>query len=384
MILKMKNINKLTSEHKSPLLYIWIFILVYLMLSETAVLEVLSNYNGYVTFATILVCTLFEVINNYSYSKTEFMFAVFVIVLFFQGVFLGHISIMAEIFFYLFVLRKVNKKQLVRTTLYTIIVVLFFVVVLCACQIIPDTIVLIDGRLRFSLGFLYPSKLQTYLMLVIFLWINAGFSRKNHIKGLVLLNLIVITCFLFTDAKYPFYISLMVSILSVLSILVPCRIKKGELILYLFAMLVPLMPAVLSFIYNPNIRFLVKLNELLTGRLSLSLAAISYRTLFFFNYAPNISVQQGTEGIYGYLDSGYLYVMYNYGIYLFIAVVLLVLIAIYGAMKKKDDQFIIIIVGTIVYSMWYGHVITYLQYSIPILLCTFYIPWKRRVRRFLC
>lgn len=371
----------MTLKHKNALICVWVLILVYLMLSETKAFEFLSNYNGIVTFLSVIICTFVEVLKGYKYSKEETLFVLLVALLFLQSVFLTNISIPAEIFFYLFILRKTDKKQLTRTTVYTILTVIVAAAILSSLKIIPDVSATINGRkLRTSLGFLYPSRPQTYLMVVIFLWINAEYQRKKHIKGLILIVILSVFCFITTDAKYPFIIGIMASIFSVVSVLSPYHVKKRELSVYCFALFAPIVPFILSVIYRSNIPWLVKLDNLLTGRLYYSLIAIRNRSLHFFNYLPSVSQSQETSRIYGYLDSGYLNVLYNFGIYLYIIFVLIMLIAACNTIKKKDYQMMITIVFTIVYSLWYGQVITLLQYSVPIILCTYCFPWKH-VRR---
>lgn len=362
---------------KSAVLYVWIFILIYLMLSETKLLQDLSNYNGIVTFFSILVCTFIEFLGKYKYSKTEILFICFDVVLFLQSIFLTDISILATIFFYLFILRKTEKKIFVRTTLHTMLTLVLVIAVLSVLNIIPDTYVRLNGReLRRSFGFLWPSRLQTYLMVIILLWINGGYKRSTHIKGLILLDILAIYFYKITDTNYPFYLSIAVSALSIVWVLINKHIKNADLLAYLFVVISPLIPFLLSVIYSTSSQWLVKLNNLLTGRLYYSFLAIKNRPLHFFNYESILRQSAETSSKYGYFDSGYLNLLYNYGIYLYIAVDLIMILAVSKAIKKKDSQIIITIVFIIMYSLWYGQILTLLHYSAPVLLCTYWIPWK--------
>ena len=248
-------------------------------------------------------------------------------------------------------------------------------------HIIPDALVRINGRkLRHSLGFLYPSKAQTYLMITVFLWINAEFKWSTHIIGLAFVNAFSVYCFIVTDTRYPFYISVMASILSVVCMLNQYRFKNKGIIVHAFSLFAPMVPFWLSLFYNSRVKWLAKINNALTGRLSYSLIAIKNRTLHIVNYLPNKEQSSLTSSIYGYLDSGYLNILYNFGIYLYILVVLLLLLATHNSLKEGNHQMVITLMFTIIYSLWYGQVLLLLQYSIPLILCTYLIPWNRRDR----
>lgn len=372
--LKLK--RKSTPWYSKLLIFSWLFVLCYLILSETIIFNELSNYNGLVTFGAMGVCFVIELLGGYQYSKREVVFIFIILMSFLQSALLEHISIVSEILFFLFILRKVDRIQLVRITIYTIIIAVFSVVVLSALRIIPSEIFLVSNRIRFSFGFTYPSKVQTYLMLIIFLWINSGFKGHIHIIGLLFLDIISTFVFLFTDTNYPFYIGIMASIFSIIIKVSPYKIINIELPVFIYSVTAPILPALLSISYSLNDSLIFKLDELLSGRLYYSYIAMMYRSLCFFNYNPMISTDDFTKNIYGFFDSGYLYIMYNYGLYLYGIMIVVLLIAVRNAIKVRDSQMLITFVFTIFYSMWYGHVITYLQYSIPVILCTYYFPWK--------
>lgn len=372
--LKLK--RKTTPWCSKVLIFSWLFVLCYLILSETIIFEELSNYNGFVTFGVMGICFVIELIRGEQYSKREIAFVLIFIISFLQSALLEHISILSEILFFLFILRNVDRIQLIRITMYAIMIAIFCLVGLSALDIIPSEIFIVSERVRFSFGFTYPSKVQTYLMLIIFLWINSKFKRTTHIIGLLFVNIISMVIFLFTDTNYPFYIGITVSMFSIVIKLSPCKITNIEFPMYIYSITAPILPALLAVSYSLNDSLIFKLDELLSGRLYYSYIAMMYRSIYFFNYNTMISTDDFTKNIYGFFDSGYLYILYNYGLYLYCIMIVIILIAIRNAIKVRDSQMLITFVFTILYSMWYGHVITYLQYSIPVILCTYYFPWK--------
>lgn len=357
----------------------WVIILVYLMLSETVAFRFLENYNGIAIFASMIICMILELIKKYRYTRCEVAFCLIIFLMTIQSIIWGKFAVMASIFFYIFIFRKMDMKQFVRTTIYVMLTVVLTVALLSHFGMIADVIIAetYARRSRASLGFLYPSRIQTYLMVIVMLWVNADFSPKIYRLGLILIDIFSVYCFFVTDAKYPFIISTLVSLLSFYysSGRKNKTIRFKELI-YIFVLLSPSIPFILSAFYNSAIRWMFILDTILTGRLFYSSIGLKNRVLHLFNLQPGLDQQSLNSYVYGYFDSGYLNVLYNYGVYLYIIIVIFFFISARSAVKKRNRQLLITIIFSILYSLWYGQELTLLQYAAPFMLCTFCVPWK--------
>lgn len=329
-------------------------------------------------YVAVFFLFVYELTGNYRYNKLEILaLCVFIPVLWFQGFYLGNTGF-AQLFSLIFIFRNVDKTSLFRVVFYVMAVTVFAVAALSLAGIIPDVYVQEVGgnhsrQARGSFGFSWPSRIQTYLLILLCLYMA---YKEEHYKvaGVIALSIAAIIIGGVTDAKLPLYLTLVVAALCLFMKLRPGfsfskRKAIGGLVALSFLIAVGLSFA-LPVLYSLDSPSMESLNQLLTGRLYLSAIAIDSREITLFGTV--LYANQGTTAgellRYGYFDCGYLNFLYAFGVIPGLVFLTSLTKGISKTVSNNECFSALALFTIAVLSMFYSHALMTPSYGIVLLL----------------
>lgn len=243
-------------------------------------------------------------------------------------------------FVYVVVGKDVDYTKIIKAAFYGILVSIIIVFILFATNFIEDDITIQSGgtRIRHSLGFRYAAFLANYCLYGTLYYI---YIRKNRIKlyEIILLLVINILCFKITDTKNAFIFGVIAVLITLIIKYVPYfRIYKKiyTIGIYIASIVLPVFIVILTYLYDNSSAFLVKLNQIVTGRLRLGHDAIVQYGIKLFGQYIKFSSDSSTGIEYNIVDSAYVLYLLILGSVFFVLMILLFLY--FGRLidKKKD------------------------------------------------
>lgn len=361
----------------------WIFLLVVSIFGTDVninanIAELLSNTR----IVFVMLAIIGEILGKYRYTKYELIF-LFVLGFIWIQAFVFHTVSVAIVVTMMFLIRRIPREEFINSTILTISGVSVLVLVLFQMHILGDVVIEAGIRqLRSSLGFVWPSRLQIFCLVVACL-ICMKTNQKSYNK-LLLLTLVVSTViFRYTNAQYPYYLEvLLIAVCFVVHNAASCKVlnkllgwlikNSKKIVKYLIISLI-VVTLVMFYKYDPQVEWMNALDQSLSGRLSWQLIARESRHLTFFGSL--ISMKQ--DKLYGFLDSGYLNILYGYGIIVFTLFVFFFIRSVSFAIKNKYFYDTIVLLMVAAFSMFYGQMLLNIEYAAPLLICSYYIKRYR-------
>lgn len=237
---------------------------------------------------------------------------------------------------------------------------LTFVVGLSQLGILEDYLFVRDEtHYRHGLGFGWTTTapiLFLYFMLI-FIYLK---KDKFNIFHAAVLELINIWFYLMTDSRMAFLISSVFIVFFAIQSINKRRWKclsKFNKIYIAMPVLICVFSLLLFKFYDADEPFWIRLNSVLSDRLALGVDAI--RNFGFTLFGQNIewvgfSIKTPTkmEAVgYNYVDSSYLQLILNYGVFFLIVVITIYVVAIYKAIKSRDYYLTVILIIILGFSV---------------------------------
>lgn len=168
-----------------------------------------------------------------------------------------------------------RKKDLNKTiqTIYSISKILLTIQLFCFFALVlvkqqPLLLSMSDGRIRMSLGFVHPNSFAIYFLNLLLMWVWLNYEKINK-KDILFMILLSTLCFLMTDTKTSYIITLIFSIL--LYLIKYSKLPKNIINIiskYIFPILSVLILILIIKFLDGNI-IAHKINHMLTGRIKL-------------------------------------------------------------------------------------------------------------------
>lgn len=269
----------------------------------------------------------------------------------------GNHGILLELILFTIAFIDIDFKKLITVFTATVGLSLFIIILSSTSDILNNLIYTnADGINRISFGINYPTDFASYILFLCLAW---GFIRKDKITyiEIALMSGLAYGIYHFCVARTSTLCLIIFSLALVIYKLTHNHIKaesvvhkgmeKASSILTLLPLLCSALSIGLSYVWNVNNPLLVKLNSLMSSRLYLGHTLFeSYPiklwgqnikmkgnggyTLPWLNYdAP------GASG-YNFIDSSYLSILFRYGLFVFICVLLLFTLTAFKARKHHD------------------------------------------------
>lgn len=303
---------------------------------------------GYVFMAVSALYTIAKFIWHNTYTKKEMILSVLIIIAFVMPAILTDYSFIFWVGFLIVGAKDVDFKKILKV--YLVISVTFMVMAFSASQygLIEDLqyyAVREDGiYFRKSYGIVYPTDYAAHLFYMILATVVL-FDEKISTMSKVWLSLLVAGSVYFTSNAQTTTLCLIgFAVLCVLAEIIKKYMMYVEKVLRWIPVLCASCFLGLSLLYDSNRQWMVRLNELLSGRLELSKIAFdNYDIRIFgqniFEIGRGSSIEWKEN--YFFLDDAYVSILLRYGIVLF--VITLVSMMFLSKRASDDRKFIIVI-----------------------------------------
>ncbi len=246
----------------------------------------------------------------------------------------------------------------------------FFAVVTIFSQfnIIPDWIFERDDVIRHSLGFIYPTDCFSIYLLIVLLYF-AAYKDKYNILYIVLLEVLNVLLFIYTNGRLSFYlinITLILMLLlksnrikSIIQSIINFKVCKVVIWLFPFILLSSFMFVVFS--YNQEREFAYKVDDILSGRVRLTSEAFEeYKVTLFGDkidwygwggYGYNNTLSNNVKYEYNFVDSSYPRILLDYGVILSMVILCGYSFLLIYFIKQKDLIMFFVFMIILVWSL---------------------------------
>lgn len=242
--------------------------------------------------------------------------------------------------------------------IFVINIVFMLITIISSCVgIIPNLSFIQEDRIRYSLGFTYPSHLASFLFfnILIYIFIKKGDLR---IRDYLICELLSILCFCVTDARMGLICTTLV-LFTFFVLQYNSRIKISSFINYCLIWSPIIFSSCITFlsiIYHKSSTILLFLNQCLNGRLGYAKYIIGKHGIDLFgNYIEwhGWVDNQGADIIsnYNFVDISYVKILANYGIIVFIFFVVFLSLLCYKAYINKNTCLQLVIFFICMYSV---------------------------------
>ena len=236
-----------------------------------------------------------------------------------------------ELLLVIYAARDIDFLKIAKITKKFLIIGTSIVVISAIIGIIPNyAFYRDDGGIRQALGFTYVAQLPNIVLGIIFLDLFIREKEKKDYNALRIIFYILISVIVYkiTDVRNILYISIIFFCLYIIK-------EKGkkfyerkivQAIMICSYLICFSLSLVMSEIYNPEIVWHNKLNELISNRLSITRRTLDeYEINLFGNNIPMYGVSSVLNGghsweEYSYIDNAYMQILLKYGIVIFILI----------------------------------------------------------------
>lgn len=232
-------------------------------------------------------------------------------------------------------------------------------------------------RARASLGYQYTTDVSNYFFHIILMYV---YLKEENIswESIGVLEICNLVLFKLTDTKSAFILGAL--LLGGVILLKAFKVLRINNIGYKFCVVLcmPTLAGIMVFLsifFNNQVLWMVKLNDMLNGRLELGYKAYKTYGLRFLGqkiqWVGGSNIYKGTKEVYNYVDSSYLQILLSYGVIFFIMIS--VLFVIYALkMIRKSDVFLMMVLTFVALHSTLDPQLLWMAYN-PFLMCYFYI-----------
>lgn len=269
---------------------------------------------------------------------------------------MGQFSLLL-LFLYIYCCRDITFERIARFSFWILGILLIGVIVSAYLGVIPNYLdTLVIGRDRYYLGFTYA--LNASIVILNIMSLDLYLHRKHpSILRYILWFILSLWCYLQTRSRLAFAMGIFVLFFTYLTAKNPLFLYKRNWISWgmIMAFIISAAGGILmTILYNPDINWLKKCNNILENRLALGKNALNtygYKILGIrLQYIGNgldIFGERRT-GEYNYVDCLYISVLQKYGIlFLIIFITLLTMTMFY--LYKENNYFAMIIMTSIAF-----------------------------------
>ena len=331
---------------------------------------------GYIFLASTALYTIAKFIWHNTYTKKEMIWAGIILFAFLMPALLTEYRFLWYTGFLIVSAKDVEFDKILKV--YLVIGITIMVAAFGASQygIIEDLVYTTQryGKefFRHSYGIVYPTDYAAHLFFIL-LSVMVLFEKKMCVTTRVWISLLVATCVMMTSNAQTSMISLVVfSILCIIEYASKKQVSFLEKISRWTPVLCASVFLGLTCLYDASNALLVKLNGYLSGRLAISSKGLADYTIKLFG--QNI-IEEGNgrstefREDYFFLDDSYIRILLEYGLILFVVVLLVFMFTSKKAVEHKRNIIVIALVAVCIHSIMEHHLID-LSYN-PMMLILF-------------
>lgn len=247
------------------------------------------------------------------------------------------VSILAVIAAY-----RIDFRKIVKWCIYTNLFYLYIVIFSSFLGLVPDDTYEHYGRTAHCLGFVYYSNVP-FMVLMIFL-LSYWLVRNKHLENILLVTGLIINCILYEICTVRLVLLLYIIFFIMAISAKLLKMKKENKCIYFAAISLYPAAAIITIIASLKVHaypVLMKIDNVLNSRLSLNYKAFILYHVKLFGQKIETSKEWIDENYinhYFYIDSGYINALLNYGIIIFLLLILSYALLAYYAIKSKDKK----------------------------------------------
>ena len=345
-------------------------------LSESAAFPSILQYMEYLAAALAFIVIVLNFILRKYIWKVVIAYGLLAVVIGLSAYFSANRTFILVFLIFGAAYGQSGKRILTISAILTATVI--FVVVLCSQIGLSQNVTwyrwggdLAKDKVRESLGFIYASTGASLYFGFILQYI---FLRKERTRAweFAILELVQVFFFIKTDSRLPFYFGTAVIILFFIESLckTPWRFTRHlKGLIYITPGILCVIAVGGYFLFDLSSSFWNKINDFLSGRLSLGVNALSEYGIKVLGQ-PVVWIGNGSgkmEGVYNYVDCSYLQILIQYGILFLLAVMVLYTIGMICAYKAQDFWLIALFAVICVYSITEPYLLNLAVIPLPLL-----------------
>ena len=293
----------------------------------------------------------------------------------------GNHGILLELILFTVALKDIDYNKLI-TIFTTFIGISLLIIILGSLTGVLNNLIYISEQRtkRISFGIHHPTNFASYVLYFFFAW---TFLRKNKIGYIEICLMYIFSYYIyfFCDARTN-----TICLISFASFLLIYKIicnhfrKKSKnnidipkWLSFILALAVPLcalVSIIVSYIYSPNNSLLAKINDLLSNRLHFGHKTFNTFDIKLFGQhikmngdggfsSPWYNYNSFGKSGYNFIDSSYLSILFRYGLFVFICVIVLFTMTSFVARKQHDYITLIIIAIIAVHCIMEHHLLDF-------------------------
>ena len=351
-----ENIQEIKTAKNKMLPYIFAILSAILMLSNSALIqnEIASLFLRICRYIAYIVFCLNIIFDTFVDGKKPTILAIIFFVVSFLVFIISKNKVLLILFVVLYSLSNFSDlDEIAKKSFWTMVVTFFAIILLTALKVIPNWIYGENSvRVRYSLGFVYPTITLTFFMFVILLRSYVKKLKLSYIE-IILYLLISGILFYYTDSRTGFILILFILIANLINIFfVKNKDRKINNVVKWILILLPIFAIIiyglLTYFYYLDFGFAIKVNDWLSGRLHLTVKAFNEFPITLFGYPLKLNGWGGYSYIipvvenydYNYLDNDFCSILFTDGIIALALVVFVYSLMSYKAIKEKNIAFL--------------------------------------------
>lgn len=320
----------------------YFFIIISDMFSQ---IKVISDYLNYFDYIALFLLIVVFIIQNKNYHTKSLIYSVMLLIIGIITFIYSKDKTILKLIMLLITFKEIDFDKFIKTDCFLKIGLLLFVVLAFFLGFTNNILVYREGILRNAFGFSHPNKIGLYLMMIS---LESYYIMRNKkiIIPFILSIIISSVIFLFIDSRTTLLIIILNIIFICLNKIFKNKIlekKIIEIVVKNLFLILTIITLILAHKFSFNNSFLVKLNQLLSYR-------ISYNHYFLTNYGINIFGNFVETSKYLILDSSYLNIILRFGYILFFCLYFLFYKSFKDMYKKKNYILLIIFVLLLFYG----------------------------------
>ena len=266
-----------------------------------------------------VLCILYYIIN---FRIKIFLVVVFILLCFQYFIVKRGGIILLYSYIMLGLTNKSNK--IFKIIFISLLISVLCIVALSITKIIPNTIYPLrmhynTNKFRNALGFFVanPVALFSFYLLLQYIFIR---SNKFNIFESIFIFVLYSTLFFINETRFPYLLSLLALFLSIIFNYIKVS-SNNSILKFIFKyiyILCPISLFILNLFYYLKLPYISNINKTLSGRLSLNLKGINNFGVHLLG--NNIIYNQPQDG-YNTIDSGYMCLLFEYGVIIFILLI---------------------------------------------------------------
>ncbi len=331
-------------------LFTWsIYLLVYMLIRQSEINAMYHTDTIYkIIQVIILIAFIFKMLFVDRYTVKELILYFFIIVLFLINSYIANIEFMLFLFICVVSSKGLNFNKFIKCDFLIRCFILIIILLLCNLGIINNYSVLVNGQLKFSVGFYHPNTFGIYIAILLLEWLYIRFykvcfwdyliffgglvsiNKISHTRSTIIAFILIIGLTILIKNKYLIYIK-----------------KWINQILILLPFICVLTSFLITYLYYVESSYGFKLNTLLTTRVARSSEFIEKYGIHLFGKEIITIGTRESEIInipMNILDMGYVRLAINNGI--LILMLFIVVLTLIQKLSIEQEKYPLLICNT--------------------------------------